>query len=61
MDGKQSAFEHMACVDRAIGILRRFDQAKNKRAQFLTIWQEVADLVLPARGGFIISKLTLIR
>ena len=39
-------------TDKAIGILKRFDTAKNKRAQFLNIWQEVADLVLPNRGGF---------
>lgn len=39
-------------TDKALGVIRRFETAKNKRAQFLTIWQEVADLVLPARGGF---------
>lgn len=39
-------------TDKAIGVIKRFETAKNKRAQFLTIWQEVADLVLPARGGF---------
>lgn len=39
-------------IDKAIGILKRFDMAKNKRAQFVNIWQEVADLVLPSRGGF---------
>lgn len=39
-------------MDKAIGILKRFDMAKNKRAQFVNIWQEVADLVLPSRGGF---------
>lgn len=39
-------------TDKAIGILKRFEVAKNKRAQFLSIWQEVADLVLPNRGGF---------
>ena len=39
-------------TDKAIGILKRFETAKNKREQFLTIWQEVADLVLPYRGGF---------
>lgn len=39
-------------TDLAIGILKRFETAKQKRAQFLNIWQEVADLVLPARGGF---------
>lgn len=44
--------EQMYNKDKAIGILRRFDVAKNKRTQFLSIWQEVADLVLPAKGGF---------
>lgn len=39
-------------TDKAIGVLKRFETAKNKRSQFLTIWQEVADLVLPNRGGF---------
>lgn len=39
-------------TDKAVGILKRFETAKNKRAQFVSIWQEVADLVLPARGGF---------
>ena len=39
-------------IDKAIGILKRFEMAKNKRAQFVNIWQEVADLVLPSRGGF---------
>lgn len=39
-------------TDKAIGVLKRFEAAKNKREQFLSIWQEVADLVLPARGGF---------
>lgn len=39
-------------TDKAIGIIKRFETAKQKRSQFLSIWQEVADLVLPARGGF---------
>lgn len=38
--------------DKALGIIRRFSTAKCKRQQFESIWQEVADLVLPARGGF---------
>ena len=44
--------EHIRNMDKAVGALKRFEVAKNKRAQFLTIWQEVADLVLPNRGGF---------
>lgn len=48
----ESAKEQMYRTDKAIGIIKRFETAKNKRAQFLSIWQEVADLVLPARGGF---------
>lgn len=39
-------------TDKAIGVMKRFEVAKNKRVQFLDIWQEVADLVLPNRGGF---------
>lgn len=39
-------------TDKAIGVIKRFDVAKQKKSQFLTIWQEVADLVLPSRGGF---------
>ena len=49
------AFKAVASVedtDKAIGIIKRFETAKQKRSQFLPIWQEVADLVLPARGGF---------
>ena len=33
-------------------ILKRFEEAKNKRSQYVSIWQEVADYVLPYRGGF---------
>lgn len=33
-------------------LLKRFQEAKNKRSQYLNIWQEVADYVLPYRGGF---------
>lgn len=50
MDSNGAA--HRYNVDKALGIIRRFEHAKIKRAQFLTIWQEVADLVLPFRGGF---------
>ena len=39
-------------TDKAIGIIRRFEVAKQKREQFVSIWQEVADLVLPTHGGF---------
>ena len=42
----------MRNTDKAIGVLKRFEAARIKREQFLSIWQEVADLVLPARGGF---------
>ena len=48
----QSAQAQTYRTDKALGILRRFSTAKNKRQQYETIWQEVADLVLPARGGF---------
>ena len=39
-------------TDIALGVIRRFEVAKQKREQFVPIWQEVADLVLPAHGGF---------
>ena len=39
-------------TEKARQILKRFEQAKNKRSQFVQIWQEVADYVLPYRGGF---------
>lgn len=48
----QTAHAQAYRTDKALGIIRRFSTAKNKRQQFETIWQEVADLVLPARGGF---------
>lgn len=44
--------EQIYNTDKALGVLKRFDAARIKREQFLNIWQEVADLVLPARGGF---------
>ncbi len=33
-------------------LLKRFEEAKNKRSQYVSIWQEVANYVLPYRGGF---------
>ena len=38
--------------EKARQILKRFNEAKKERAQFNSIWQEVADYVLPYRGGF---------
>lgn len=39
-------------IERSRKIIKRFEQAKQKRAQFLPIWQEVSNYVLPYRGGF---------
>lgn len=39
-------------MEKARQLLKRFDEAKKKRAQYLSIWQEVANYVLPYRGGF---------
>jgi len=33
-------------------LLKRFEAAKQKRQQFVPIWQEVASYILPYRGGF---------
>lgn len=52
MDIESRIFEQIKQTDKAIGIIKRFECAKNKKQNFLPIWQEVADLVLPARGGF---------
>lgn len=52
MDTEKNPLEEMYRTDKAIGVIKRFECAKNKRQNFLPIWQEVADLVLPARGGF---------
>lgn len=38
--------------EKARQLLKRFEEAKNKRAQYVQIWQEVANYVLPYRGGF---------
>ena len=39
-------------TDRAASLLKRFETAKQKRSQFVNIWQEVANYILPYRGGF---------
>ena len=33
-------------------LLKRYNEAKNKRQQYVPIWQEVANYTLPYRGGF---------
>lgn len=38
--------------NRAIALLKRFETAKTKRNPFVSIWQEVANYILPYRGGF---------
>lgn len=51
MDAKQLAFE-MERMEKARQLLKRFGEARNKRQQYVQIWQEVANYVLPYRGGF---------
>lgn len=38
--------------EKARQLLKRFEEAKKKREQYTQIWQEVANYVLPHRGGF---------
>lgn len=52
MEQAHKSVQSLQDTDKAVGIIKRFENAKQKRSQFLSIWQEVADLVLPARGGF---------
>lgn len=42
----------MERIEKARQVLKRFDQAKKKREQYVQIWQDVANYVLPHRGGF---------
>lgn len=42
----------MEAREKARQLLKRFTEAKNKRQQYLSIWQEVANYTLPYRGGF---------
>ena len=51
MDTKKLA-QMMENQEKARRLLKRFEEAKNKRAQYVQIWQEVANYVLPYRGGF---------
>ena len=39
-------------IEKARQLLKRFQEAKKKREQYVPIWQEVANYVLPYRGGF---------
>lgn len=39
-------------TEKARQLLKRFNQAQKKREQYTQIWQEVANYVLPHRGGF---------
>ena len=38
--------------EKARHLLKRYNEAKNKRQQYVPIWQEVANYTLPYRGGF---------
>ena len=51
MDTKQLA-KSLEFQEKARRLIKRFEEAKNKRAQYVQIWQEVANYVLPHRGGF---------
>lgn len=51
MDTKQLA-KTLEFQEKARRLIKRFEEAKNKRAQYVQIWQEVANYVLPHRGGF---------
>lgn len=42
----------MEAREKARQLLKRYNEAKNKRKQYVPIWQEVANYTLPYRGGF---------
>lgn len=42
----------MEAREKARHLLKRYNEAKNKRQQYVPIWQEVANYTLPYRGGF---------
>lgn len=44
--------EELERTEKARQILKRFEEAKKKRSQYVSIWQDVANYVLPYRGGF---------
>lgn len=45
--------EQLERTEKARQIVRRFEEAKKKREQYVEIWQDVANYVLPYRGGFL--------
>lgn len=49
---KEQMIADMEAREKARQLLKRFTEAKNKRQQYVNIWQEVANYVLPYRGGF---------
>lgn len=51
IDAKMLARD-MENKEKARQLLKRFDEAKKKRSQYMDIWQEVSNYVLPHRGGF---------
>lgn len=51
LDPKVMAYE-MENKEKARQLFKRFEEAKKKREQYVRIWQEVANYVLPYRGGF---------
>ena len=51
LDSKYLAME-IERKEKARQLLKRFEEAKKKREQYVNIWQEVASYVLPYRGGF---------
>lgn len=51
LDKKALALE-IERQEKARQLLKRFQEARKKREQYTQIWQEVANYVLPHRGGF---------
>lgn len=51
-EAKKALFAKIERDEKARQLLKRFDEARKERSQFNSIWQEVADYVLPYRGGF---------
>lgn len=52
MDNTEAVRYLLMDKERATKLLKRFEIAKTKRSQFVNIWQEVANYILPYRGGF---------
>ena len=51
-EARKALFSKIERDEKARQLLKRFSEARKERSQFNSIWQEVADYVLPYRGGF---------